>query len=1146
MAVVERGPGGGASREVGPEDDAWVIFTSGSTGEPKGVAVTHRAAAAFVDAEARLWAVEPGDRVLAGLSVSFDASCEEMWLAWRNGAALVPAPRALIRAGAELGPWLAQRRVSVISTVPTLAAMWPEASLANVRLLILGGEACPERLGWRLAAGREVWNTYGPTEATVVSTATRIVAGEPVTIGFPLDGWDVAVINPDDQPVGAGEAGELVIAGVGLGRYLDPGLDEQRFAALRTLGWERAYRTGDMVRETGRGLEFLGRRDGQVKLAGRRIELGEVEAALAAVPGVRAAAAAVRSTAGGNTVLVGYVVGEPDAAAVRSQVAEHLPAALVPAIAPVRSLPTLGSGKVDRDALPWPLTSDVPAPIDGASLTGTVAWLAERWAEQLGPLAMTPESDFFVLGGNSLAAAKLVSVLRERFPSAAVADVYNCRRLGELGAHLDSLAHPEAPSAPAASSGSGVWSALQVAGVGLLVALTAPTWLLGLLAYDDLSGAPPHVGWVWLLAGWLVFVSAPGRVLTVIAIKRALVHRVKPGRYPRRGWLAWRIWFVHRFTEGLRLDAAAGTPWAARMARLTGASVGRGARLGTLPALTSLISIGEGATVEPDVDLHGWWIEGSELVVGQIRIGARARIGTRAMLMPGALIGAGAEIEPGSVISGEVPAGERWAGSPAVRCGRAGERWPTEPAPAPRRSRLWKGMFGLGLLVIGLVPLLAATPALLLMRVLAGNGALVPGGPGSLLLEAVVAAAGFVAAYALLSAALVRLVSRLIKPGWHPDLGCTAWALWFAESVMRATKGVLFPLYSSVYTRSWLRLVGVRVGQRVEISTAVGLSPLISFAERSFAADDVVLATGRARDGWLHVAPIEIGRDTFLGNGALLEGGTKLGAANLIGVLTTAPTQTGDRTCWLGSPPLELPRLPDRIDPSVSTHPSRARVLARAGMELIRILLPSSISALLGLLSLSALEQIGRRDGLFAMLLATPPVILAAALCAVALTVAGKWLIIGRYRRGEHPLWSFFVWRDEIINSLQDSLAGAWLLGFALGTPVMSVYLRTMGAKVGKDVWCETLTITEFDLVTLADGCAVNRLSCVETHLFHDRLMRIGPVWIGRGATLGPASATLPDTRLGADCSVAGRSVVLRGEELPPGTRWHGAPVVSR
>ena len=165
-----------------PSDDAWIIFTSGSTGTPKGVAVTHRSAAAFVDAEASLFLrdepISTSDRVLAGLSVAFDASCEEMWLAWRHGACLVPAPRSLVRSGMDLGPWLSSRRITVVSTVPTLASLWPAEALDNVRLLIFGGEACPPELVNRLAVeGREVWNTYGPTEATVVSSAALLAQG---------------------------------------------------------------------------------------------------------------------------------------------------------------------------------------------------------------------------------------------------------------------------------------------------------------------------------------------------------------------------------------------------------------------------------------------------------------------------------------------------------------------------------------------------------------------------------------------------------------------------------------------------------------------------------------------------------------------------------------------------------------------------------------------------------------------------------------------------------------------------------------------------------------------------------------------------------------------------------------------------------
>ena len=365
-------------------DDAWIIFTSGSTGTPKGVAVTHRSAAAFVDAEAQMFLqdspIGPGDRVLAGLSVAFDASCEEMWLAWRHGACLVPAPRSLVRSGMDLGPWLVARDITVVSTVPTLAALWPAEALEAVRLLIFGGEACPPELAERLAAGpdsagREVWNTYGPTEATVVACAAMLDGTGPVSIGLPLPGWDLAVVDKDGVPVGIGEVGELVIGGVGLARYLDPEKDAEKYAPMPTLEWDRAYRSGDLVRLEPDGLIFCGRADDQVKVGGRRIELGEVDAALVNLPGVSGGAAAVRRTASGTPLLVGYIASaDPtfDLAAARTTLAGSLPAALVPRLVLVDELPTRTSGKVDRDALPWPPPgeSEEGAPTSAARWAG--------------------------------------------------------------------------------------------------------------------------------------------------------------------------------------------------------------------------------------------------------------------------------------------------------------------------------------------------------------------------------------------------------------------------------------------------------------------------------------------------------------------------------------------------------------------------------------------------------------------------------------------------------------------------------------------------------------------------------------------------------------------------------------------------------
>ena len=1164
---LRHGPGR-AARPATPADDAWVIFTSGSTGRPKGVAVGHRAAAAFVDAEARLISVSHTDRVLAGLSVAFDASCEEMWLAWRNGAALVPAPRALVRTGADLGPWLADRRISVVSTVPTLAALWSPGDLGGVRLLILGGEACPSELGWRLAAGgREVWNTYGPTEATVVSTAARIVPGEPVTIGEPLDGWQVAVVDPTGAPVPDGDVGELIITGAGLGRYLDPDLDNRAYAGAAGLGWARAYRSGDLVRRTGRGLDFAGRRDDQVKIGGRRIDLSEIQAELSAVPGVRAAAVVTRRTEAGNLVLAGYIVTAEGTslAAVRARLADQLPQSLMPVLIPLTSLPVTGAGKLDRKALPWPPPASpgcTGGPGDageasrpgeaGAELTGTAQWLASLWQAQLGVRPPGPAADFFALGGSSLAAAKLTSELRERYASAAVSDIYSHRTLGALARHLDQLEAGTTAAPPPAAVGerrAGA-GAGQIGGVAALIALTSPAWVVAVLAFNALTAGHgvPGLAWLGLAAAWLVTMSTPGRVLLAATARKLLLRGLRPGRYPRRSWLGTRVWFVDRLGELLHLQEYGGTPWARVIARLTGTRAGKDARLGTIPSAAALVRIGDGATLEAEADVSGWWIEGPDLVVGEVIIGAGARIGHRAVLMPGACVGAGAEVEPGAVVTGQVGAGERWAGSPARLVGQAGEGWPSGDAPVQRHRRLWSLAYAFSLTLTGFLPLIAFLPGLFLASA-AGLGW--PAGHAGAMATvagiarwAPVAGTSFVITYAVLSALLARLLGRFLRPGWHSG-GLTAWAAWTREEILSGTRTHLFPLYASIFTRPWLRLMGQAVGRRAEVSTAMGLSPLVTLGSAGFIADDVVFNTGRSRGGWLHLAPITVGDRVFLGNGALLSGATTLGDGALAGVQTTPPLGAPAGTSWFGVPALEFPRTADRVDERRTVSPPRRLVAARVVTDILRIAGLTSLLTMLGAGVFAGLERVGAAAGVWAMAAAAPILVAAAGLVAVLLTAMVKWLLMGRYRAGEHPLWSWFIWRDEIMNSAQEVLAGSWLLAFALGTPLMSAYLRLMGTRVGRDVWCDTLTITEFDMVTLGEGCAINRRACIETHLFHDRLMRIGPIRIGAGASAGPATAVLPDAVLGERCSVGGRSVVLRGERLAPGTRWHGAPVTA-
>ncbi|BAL91232.1 putative NRPS-related enzyme [Actinoplanes missouriensis 431] len=1143
---MRRTPEGRPGRP-GPADDAWIIFTSGSTGTPKGVAVSHGSAAAFVDAEAQLFLTEepigPQDRVLAGLSVAFDASCEEMWLAWRHGACLVPAARSLVRSGVDLGPWLAEQRITVVSTVPTLAALWPVEALEDVRLLIFGGEACPPELGERLAVeGREVWNTYGPTEATVVACAARLTGEGPVRIGLPLAGWELAVVGPDGEPVAMGETGELVIGGVGLARYLDAAKDAEKFAALASLGWQRAYRSGDIVRAEPEGLLFLGRGDEQVKLGGRRIELGEVDAALQALPGVAGAAAAVKRTAAGNQLLVGYLVPHEgagfDVAAATERIREQLPAALVPLLAVVDALPTRTSGKVDRAALPWPL---VRADGSETELTAAQEWLAGGWEEILGVRPGDPGADFFSSGGSSLNAAQLVAWIRRTHPRVSVADVYQNPRLSQMVAVIEALdaeATVRRDVRPTPRR-AGLIQALLMLPMLVLVGLR---WVVVLAAASNLLTWAPHVSWWWIAAGWAVLFSPAGRIAVAAAGARLLLRGVGPGDYPRGGGVHLRIWAAERLAELTGANGVAGAGWMITYAKALGAKIGRDVDLHSAPPVTGLLKLGRGAAVEPEADLSGYWVDGDLVRVGMVRIGAGARIGSRSTLMPGARVGKGAKIAAGSTVTGAVPSGRRWAGSPAVPAAtKDAEGWPAQrPARSPLGRGFWVGAYSLTAQLLGLLPVLAALPALALL------GAAVADGPalGAALLAVPAAAISYVLAYAMLVLIAVRTLGIGMKEGFHPVQGRVAWQVWTTERLMGMARVALFPMYSSLFTPVWLRLLGAKVGRNVEASTVLALPAMTTVDDGAFLADDTMVATYELSHGWLRVAPARIGKQAFLGNSGMAAPGRSVPKRGLVGVLSSAPHKAKKGSSWLGAPPMPLRRTVESGDASRTFAPPLPLKLARAAIELCRIV-PVMLAGALAVLVLASLGWIWQAAGGWAAALAAGPVLLAAAIAAGLTATAAKWLLIGRFRVSERALWTSFVWRNELADTFVEVLATPWLFRFATGTPLLTMWLRTLGARIGRGVWLETHWLPEYDLVSLGAGATVNRGCVVQTHLFHDRIMAMDEVTLGAGATLGPHGIVLPGASIGARTTVGPGSLVTRGDAVPDDSRWLGNPIAT-
>lgn len=1154
LVIADRRPPGDPrpAEEPQPEDDAWVIFTSGSTGTPKGVAVSHRCAAAFVDAESRIFLqdapIGAGDRVMAGLSVAFDASCEEMWLAWAHGACLVPAPRSLVRSGIDVGPWLVANDVTVVSTVPTLVALWPTESLAAVRLLILGGEACPPEIGTRLAGpGREVWNTYGPTEATVVSCAAQLDGEGPVRIGLPLDGWDLAVVDPDGAHVAPGDVGELIIGGVGLARYLDAEKDNEKYAPLPTLGWERAYRSGDLVRYDEAGLLFVGRADDQIKLGGRRIELGEIDSGLLALPGVVGAAAAVRRTKAGNQILVGYIAVDDgfDENAAKAQLRTAMPAALVPRLAVVDSLPTKTSGKIDRDALPWPL--DKSSSTVAAELDGTAAWIAEIWLEVIGAAVTDDTNDFFDLGGGSLTAAQVVARLRERFPEVTVGDVYECPTVRGLATMLDDMALPVAKTNRKVRPTPLKTQVGQLAFTIPLRSLSGLRWLTWVGAGNNVVAAllgldwVPTISWWWVAAGWLLFVAAPGRMALTVAGARFLLRGVDPGDYPRGGKVHLRLWLAERLADELGATNLAGATWSKVYARALGADIGKHVDLHSIPPVTGMLSLGEACSVESEVDLRGHWLDGDVLHIGSISVGADARIGARSTLCPGAAVGKGAEVTPGSAVLGVVPPRESWSGSPAEPAGKARGPWSDE---RPRNRPVWLLAYTGIAIAMSLLPVLAVTAGLaVLIPGLRGTESLGGALAGALPFLPLAVITGLVTLAALILV-LVRLLGIGMQPGYHPIHGRRAWQVWATLRVLDEARNWLFPLYSSALTPVWLRALGARIGSGVEASTVLMIPKLTHVNDQAFLADDTLLGGYELGGGWLRVERIKIGKRAFVGNSGMTAPGRKVPRHSLVAVLSAAPGKKKAKpgSSWLGSPPVQLRRQGGGGDGSRTYEPPRRLKVGRAAVELCR-LVPVMVSVLIAVGVVVSLDGLLDGPGLWAAALVAGLVLMIAGAVAALVTAAAKWILVGRIRAVDYPLWSSFVWRNELADTFVEVVAAPWFARAATGTAALNVWLRSLGARIGRGVWCETYWLPEADLIDLRDGVTVNQGCVVQTHLFHDRMLSMDTVTMREGSTLGPNSVILPAATLGRHATVGPVSLVMRGESVPDKTRWIGNPI---
>ncbi|HEX2214702.1 MAG TPA: amino acid adenylation domain-containing protein, partial [Mycobacterium sp.] len=426
-----------ALQSAASDDLAYVIYTSGTTGVPKGVGLSHANVTQLLGS---LDAGLPAAGVWSHAhSLAFDVSVWEIFGALLRGGRVVVIPDSVAHSAQELHAELIAEEVTVLTQTPSAAAVLPTEGLGSA-VLVAVGEACPPEVVDRWSRGRVMINAYGPTETTMCVAISAPLAPRPgvVPIGSPVGGAALFVLDGWLRQVPAGVVGELYVAGAGLGAgYLGrSSLTGSRFVACPFGGrGMRMYRTGDLVRWGADGqLQYLGRADEQVKIRGYRIELGDVQTALAGLDGIRQAAVIAREDRPGDKRLVGYVTGDTDPAAVKTALAQRLPAYMVPsAVMVLDALPLTPNGKLDSRALPAPeYTGAYRAPTNPVEDI-----LVGIYAQMLDIDRVGADDSFFDLGGDSITAMRLISAINTTLDTdLAVRNVFEAPTVAQLAPRI--------------------------------------------------------------------------------------------------------------------------------------------------------------------------------------------------------------------------------------------------------------------------------------------------------------------------------------------------------------------------------------------------------------------------------------------------------------------------------------------------------------------------------------------------------------------------------------------------------------------------------------------------------------------------------------------------------------------------------------
>lgn len=1150
----------------------YVIYTSGSTGKPKGVEISHHNICHYVTVASQLYDINASDKIYQGFSLAFDASMEEVWMAFANGAALIACTSKDIRSGVGLIDFLNQNGVTIFSTVPTLLAIL-QGDLPYLKLLILGGEACPTHLVERWSRPKlRILNTYGPTEATVIATYLECSPHQPVTIGKPLPGYDVVIIDETMQVVALGNQGELCIAGHGLARgYVNrPDLTASKFIQHPDDAAQRLYRTGDLARVNTQGnIEFLGRIDDQIKLRGFRIELNEIETVIMQFAGVEQAVVALQDL--GQPTLVAYLLfsdKQCDILALKKFLQDHLPHYMLPTHFEILdAFPCLSSGKVDRKALPKP-HRQIHEKTYVAPDCELHSLVASIWQEYLQQEKISVEADFFYdLGGHSLSAAQIISRLRtiSGMESISILDLYNHPTILQLCEKFKMARQPSSVK-PKRTVNKYIPSKLsylccsigQFIGCTLQFAINA--WQLLAIVFC--------IGWIegknysifsmeGLLLTLALFIIMPIFSLSItIGSKWLLLGKVQPGTYKLWGWFYWRWWLVMRMQENLfNPRHLSGTPLIVLYYRLLGAKIGKNCYIATSHVgVHDMLQLGDECSIGYDARLWGYAVEDGWLKIGKVSLGDKCFVGARSVMGIHTAMGHGAGLDDMSLLPThqQIPAGQFYAGSPA-KPHEVSSKHITKIAPqkhsisAIRSKSIFQGaIFYAALLFTLFVYYICFLPALLMITYFHEQSHYLL----TITIAAPIGAIIFLSAYYLGITLCKRLIMHRIKPGVYDLYGFYHIRQWTIMQLMDIPEVLV--LSDTLYFPLLLRCLGAKLGHRVEIGMAPHLIPdLVTIDEEGFTASDVGLGWASVHGGKIQYAPVRIGKRGFIGNDSLLPLGDSVGDEALLGCMSITPPNNKaahHHTAWLGSPPVFLPKREEYCGFSEQEkfNPPIKLLVLRHVIEFLKIILPTTFM-LIGLFNmLYILHTVLANAGLMEIILYFPFALMLTTGGLVAAAVGLKWLLLGKLAPDTKPIWNAFIWRNDVIKDLYTFFVVPQFAAITIGTPFFAMLLRALGATIGKQVYIDMANFEEFDLSYIGDNVCLNPQAGIQTHLYEDRIFKMSHIMIHSGCNVGVASIVLYNTVMEENASLGDFSLLMKGERLPADSNWEGIPAQHR